>query len=132
MSFFKEYEFHCKCGRTECDAPRAPHPELLTRLNIMRTLFGAPLVITSGNRCKFWNKKSGGKDNSEHLTGEGADLRCTNSVDRWKMDDAARQAGFERIGVGENFMHFGVSKDLAPRVMWTYYIKEKNDVPSIH
>lgn len=121
MSFFKEYEFRCKCGRSECDAPLAPHPELLTRLNIMRTLYNAPLYINSGNRCKFWNKQKGGKDNSEHLTGEGVDLRCLNSVDRHNILEAAIQAGFSRRGIGPDFLHVGVSKDLAQNVVWTYY-----------
>ena len=121
MNYFKQMEFWCKCGRLECTAPREPNPELLTRLNILRTLYAAPLIITSGNRCKFWNKKSGGKDNSEHLTGEGADLKCLNSTGRYTLLECAMQAGFTRLGVGEDFVHVGVSKELSQKVIWTYY-----------
>ena len=121
QSYFQDSEFHCRCGRPTCDAPRAPHPELLTRLNIMRALYGAPLVVTSGNRCRFWNTHEGGKKNSEHLTGEAADVQCTNSVDRWLMDEAARQAGFDRLGLGKDFLHVGVSRELPQKVLWHYY-----------
>lgn len=119
--FFQSSEFECHCGRPECTAPKAPTPELLTRLNTMRMLLGFPIVIASGNRCRFWNTHEGGTDNSEHLIAEGADLKCLNSVDRWRMVEAATQAGFERLGIGKTFLHVGVSKSLAPKVIWTYY-----------
>lgn len=114
--------FKCSCGRDECDAP-APNPQLVEMLDVMRHLYGKPIAVESGPRCRFWNEKKDGEPDSEHLYGDGADLACFTSQQRWAMFEAARLAGFRRIGVGPNFLHVGISeRPEHPReVMWTYY-----------
>jgi len=67
------------------------------------------------------NAKVGGAANSEHLTGEGADIACDNSMLRMSLVKYGINAGFVRMGIGKSFVHFGVSKSLAPSCIWTYY-----------
>lgn len=43
-------------------------------LEPVRQLYGAPITISSGYRCQRVNKAVGGKPNSQHLTGEAADI----------------------------------------------------------
>lgn len=126
MSHFQDSEFTCRCGRHICDAPTGPSRTLRLHLDRMRDVLGAPIIITSGNRCTYWNALKGGVVGSEHDRAggcEGADLACPTSRERWAMLDAARHAGFTRIGIGKDFLHVGVGtgpKD-APNVIWTYY-----------
>lgn len=43
-------------------------------LNPVREIYGSPIIISSGYRCKALNEKVGGVANSQHLTGCAADL----------------------------------------------------------
>lgn len=122
--------FYCSCGRDACDAPQ-PKPELVQRLELMRALYGGPIRVTSGVRCRWYNDRpkdqggAGGEPNSEHPLGEGTDLSCVTSRERWQMLEAAKQAGFRRLGIGRDFLHVGISADLGTDVLWTYYPKPK-------
>lgn len=113
--------WHCPCGR-ECDAPPGPAPGLLSVLNRTRAFYGAPMAVTSGPRCLAYNRQVGGVDDSEHTvpTGcEAADVAIVGSRMRWALLNAAIQAGVTRLGIGEQFLHIGVSaRD--PMVIWTY------------
>jgi hypothetical protein len=96
-------------------------PELMELLDEARGLSGIPFAINSGYRTKKHNKKVGGVENSTHLTGGAADIRCRNSSERWKIVTAALEVGFTRIGIGETFVHLGFSPDKAQEQMWDYY-----------
>lgn len=122
--FFKAEEFLCKCGRAECDAPKAPSDTLLALLDVFRERLGRPVAVTSGMRCAFWNKHEGGKPESGHLTADEVDVACVSSRDRWDMLRAIYQTGaplFPRLGIGKNFLHLGTSDRLDRQVVWTYY-----------
>jgi zinc D-Ala-D-Ala carboxypeptidase len=99
-------------------------PDLLARLDTLRARVGRPLVVTSGLRCPYWNDRAGGERDSEHLTGEAADLVCGSGRERWQLL-AANFAGpeplFTRIGFGATFVHVGLSRILPRDVAWTYY-----------
>lgn len=43
-------------------------------LDPLRELYGAPVYISSGYRCEKLNKAVGGVANSQHLTGQAADI----------------------------------------------------------
>ena len=113
MTFFADEEFRCKCARATCDAAKTPHRLLLMYLERMREMYGGPLVVTSGNRCAPWNLQQGGQAVSEHVQPEGClgcDLACPTSGQRWRMLDAARQAGLVRIGIYPKHLHVGVGE----------------------
>lgn len=120
--YFDSEEFHCRCGRPECDAPREPQRELVALLDTLREDVGAPLTITSGLRCAFWNQHEGGEPNSGHLAGTEADVACPTSRLRYRLLWAAFARGVKRIGIGKRFIHIGLgSTGLPQQVAWTYY-----------
>ena len=44
-------------------------------LDPLREAWGAPIIVTSGFRCKLLNQVVGGAANSQHTTGMAADVR---------------------------------------------------------
>lgn len=115
-------EFRCRCGRAECDAPAEPEQALVALLDLLRDDVKAPLVITSGLRCRWWNEHEGGEPNSGHLHGTEADVSCPSSWFRYKLLFAALTRGVRRIGIGKDFLHLGLSTSGLPSpVVWTYY-----------
>lgn len=49
---------------------------VLNILDPLRDRLGKPITISSGYRCPQLNKAVGGARNSQHLTGEAADINC--------------------------------------------------------
>ena len=126
MRFFKDEEFLCGCQRPECPAPKAPHRLLGLYLDRMREMYGAPIVITSGNRCPEHNRAEGGEEKSEHVWPDGClgvDVRCSGSRERGRLLDAARHAGISRIGIYSAHLHVGIGDTILagqwpPTVTW--------------
>ena len=91
----------------EFDSPDQPgsgqemEPIFLEKLDLARELSGVPYVINSGYRTEYWNQKVGGRVGSSHLTG-------------------LIEAGFDRIGVGTNFIHVDCDPSKAGNVTWLY------------
>ena len=115
MIYFKEEEFKCSC----CGG-LSLSPSLIPLLTDVRLIYKQPMVVTSGYRCRKHNQEVGGTPSSEHLTGEGADVSCTNSHDRYKLIDACLSIGINRIGIASNFIHIGISKTLPQEMIWLY------------
>ena len=69
---FTRAEFKCKCGRCDYDTVDA---ELIRALQSLRDYVGAPITITSGNRCPEYNLSVGGSEKSQHLKGRAADIQ---------------------------------------------------------
>lgn len=68
-----------RLGFTEQFEPPATVIDSLTvlckkLLQPIRDLYGGPLRVSSGYRCPRTNNAVGGKENSQHLIGEAADL----------------------------------------------------------
>lgn len=69
---------------------------LVTRvLEPLRQWYGKPIVIGSGFRCRELNTAVGGVKNSQHMTGEAADLNVTLNVS--KKDPKAYNAELRRL-----------------------------------
>lgn len=43
-------------------------------LEIVRAMWGKPLMVSSGYRCEDLNKEIGGSENSQHMLGQAADF----------------------------------------------------------
>ncbi len=68
---FTDDEFLCHCGCGE----KAIASSLVRLLEKIRVHFGVPVKVTSGRRCKIWNKAVGGTRSSQHLKGKAADIQ---------------------------------------------------------
>jgi len=120
VKYFKKIEFVCPCcGRCEMDK------ELIWKLDLLRELVGEPLIIESGYRCERHNKAVGGAPNSAHLRGKAVDIRCTNSLLRYKILNYAFYIRFIRIGIAKNFVHIDIDRSLPHPRIWLYPAKKK-------
>src|SRR5688572_14896821 len=84
---------------------------------------GFELTITSGYRTPAHNVAVGGVLDSEHThsPADGADILCKRGATRYKLVKAAFALGVTRIGIGEDFIHIGVSTMHPQEVVWHYY-----------
>ena len=83
---FSYDEVRCPCGCGNADISK----DLMDRLQLVRTVLDTPFIVTSGVRCKEYNIKEGGVEDSEHVPndfrlGEGIDIACASSEFRWKL-----------------------------------------------
>ena len=49
-------------------------------LDPLREAYGGPIIVTSGYRCPALNKAVGGAKNSQHMTGQAADIRTVKDT----------------------------------------------------
>lgn len=97
----------------------------MNMLDLARDIYGHPMIITSGFRTVAYNKSLRDKgqsasQNSSHLLGWAADIRCTNSRQRFLMIESFLDAGFSRIGIGKDFIHVDCDPEKDNAVIWTY------------
>jgi hypothetical protein len=125
-SKFTTSEFTCPCNCGFGDIEKDISKPLVDKLNMMRLLYGKPMVVTSGARCQTYNDEIGGLPNSAHLRHvftnqcRAVDILVTASEDRYNLVRIAQNVGIERIGLGPNFLHFDVAWDLSQPVMFNY------------
>lgn len=113
--YFKDDEFKCPCcGQNHIST------ELVEMLDKARFLAGVPFIITSGYRCSEHNQAVNGKSRSAHLAGKAVDISCKDSRTRLIMIDALLRTGFNRIGIGKNFVHADINPVADKNVMWLY------------
>ncbi len=116
MNYFSKSELTCKCG---CGLYNFS-PILLNFINKIRHKLGKPLIADSGCRCVPWNIHEGGKHTSDHLTGEGTDLRAIHSHTRFIILEKAFEFKIRRIGLAKTFIHLGTNKNNPQEVFWIY------------
>jgi len=94
---------------SEFNEPDKMNQLLLALLDQMRGIAGIPIKITSSYREG---------DPLSHGDGDGVDLACGSSGERFSLVRAAIEAGFVRIGVYDQHIHVDVSSRLPQNVMW--------------
>ncbi|UQK42174.1 D-Ala-D-Ala carboxypeptidase family metallohydrolase [Faecalibacterium sp. I3-3-89] len=95
---FERYEFACPCG---CTAQMID-PELVQKMQTIRTKLGKAIKVTSGYRCVKHNAdpKVGGSRTSRHLYGIAADWRTKDrSVNPVALGIIAAAQGFGAVGI---------------------------------
>lgn len=95
---FERYEFACPCG---CTAQMID-PELVQKMQTIRTKLGKAIKVTSGYRCVKHNAdpKVGGSRTSRHLYGIAADWRTNDrSVNPVALGIIAAAQGFGAVGI---------------------------------
>lgn len=113
---FSRSEFACPCGCDKADIKM----ELVRRLQIVRSALDRPLSINSGVRCEEHNSAVGGAEDSAHVAGEAADIRCEDSGLRYNLI-LRLIFRFDRIGIGRDFIHVDISRSKPKEVLWDYY-----------
>ncbi len=93
-------------------------PILVSMLDKARTIANIPFVITSGLRTPEHNKAVGGKENSAHLIGLGADIQCNNSYNRFKIVKALILIGFKRIEIAKGHIHVDIDDSKEQEVIF--------------
>lgn len=110
----------------EFDDPTQPgsghemQPIFLEQLDLAREISGVPYVINSGFRTPEHNAEVGGVPGSSHLTGWAADIRTDSSNRRFLVLNGLIAAGFNRLGVGQNFIHVDCDPSKAGNAAWLY------------
>ena len=75
VKYFGRHEFACKCGK--CGGyPVEPKGAFVRKLDAFRERVGEPVYINSGIRCAAHNAAVSGADDSRHMYGDAADIRC--------------------------------------------------------
>ena len=119
-NYFSRKEEACRC----C-GQGGLIPDFRERLNKARELAGIPFILTSAFRCEKHNQEVGGSVTSSHLAGCAVDIKCTDAWSRFKILSALLDVGFQRIGIGRNFIHVDDDLTKSRGVIWDYYSKEK-------
>jgi hypothetical protein len=111
----------------EFDSPDEPgsgelmDEEFLQMLDAARHFAGVPFKINSGYRTRSHNRKVGGTKNSSHMVGMAADIACVESRQRAYIIGGLIEAGFNRIGIGQTFIHADNDPEKPEDVIWHYY-----------
>ena len=108
-------ELSCKCCNT-----LVVQPVFIQMLNRARDIANIPFRISSGYRCEKHNEKEGGKKNSAHTKGWAVDIKTRGSRERYIILTSLIEAGFNRMGIADTFIHVDYDPDLPKEVIWTY------------
>ena len=84
IEYFTREEFRCQCKGKYCNGfPVEPQEKLVRTVDEIRRRLGVPVTIVesggSGVRCEIHNRNVGGVENSDHKTGNAADLHSDKS-----------------------------------------------------
>jgi zinc D-Ala-D-Ala carboxypeptidase len=114
---------------SEFDSPDLPgsgknmNQDFLEMLDKARDSVDIIFEINSGYRTPEHNKSVGGSPTSSHLKGYASDIKCTNSIDRWKIVNALISVGFKRLGIAKTFIHVDNDPN-KNNAIWVYPINE--------
>ena len=96
LEFFKPEEFACNC----CGENEMKHSFMLN-LDLLRGMYGAPLVVSSGYRCPAHNTAvSSTGASGPHTTGEAADIPVFGAA-ALKLLMLTHKVGFTGVGISQ-------------------------------
>ena len=93
-------------------------PEFMEKVDELRDRCGFPFVITSGFRSVQHPIEAKKNVPGTHSQGIAADIKITNSAQRYTIIREALAMGFTGIGVASDFIHVD-TRGSAP-VIWVY------------
>lgn len=106
---FKLSEFKCRDGTPVPEQYIPLAQELAKTLQILRSVYGAPITILSGYRSPAHNKKVGGAPRSQHLKCAAdivvkgvSPLRVYSLLNTLMNDGVIKQGG---LGIYKTFVH---------------------------
>jgi hypothetical protein len=127
---FTMAEVACKC----CDVSFMS-ARFMIKMQLARDYLGLPIYGNSWCRCKDNNRIAGGKLSSSHLiVSESGIMACAGDVtlvnpaeripmssyQRYALETALREAGFNRFGHHNWFIHVDDDPKKAAKVIWLY------------
>lgn len=120
--YFQLYEFDSPDQRGTAENMDI---HFLNKLAAARDHAQIPFVITSGFRTFKHNQQLIAKGykaspNSSHLKGLAADIQATTNYQRFVVIKSLCLAGFDRIGIGKNFIHVDADPDKVNNIAWLY------------
>ena len=116
IEYFTANELQCKCG---C-GKQFDNQKFIEKLTSARIIAGIEFKITSGVRCYDHNKAIGGAKASEHMSSNAVDIEAKTSFVRYRIVESLLRAGFNRIGIDENFVHVDDSKIKSSNCIFLY------------
>ena len=113
MKYFSTSEFDCQhTGENRMEQ------DFLSKLDSLREACGFPFVITSGYRSPDHPIEAVKEIPGTHAQGIAADIKITNSAQRYTIIREALAHGFTGLGVAGDFIHVD-TRGTVP-VIWTY------------
>ena len=114
--YFTPKEFACPCcGVSLMD------DNFVNKLSFARSRSSCPFIICSGFRCQLHNDSLlNSVPDSSHLSGLAVDIKATNSIWRFQILSSLFSIGFNRIGIGTNFIHVDLDLSKPSHVVWGY------------
>lgn len=118
IEFFTRDEFKCQCFKQPdgpyCDGfPVEPQEKMVRTVNEIRRRLGVPVTIVesggSGVRCPRHNAAVGGVANSDHLTGNAADLHSEKSPEEMVRVAEEVMGHTGQIGIYSWGIHVGIN-----------------------
>lgn len=106
--------------RSEFVEPDAMSPALARRLLRMRKIYGRSIIITGSRRKRKGPRRRSAHEKNKDGFWEALDLKVRGGRQRAEIHDAAKKAGFRRIGVYDRHIHVDVAtaKQFAQNVLW--------------
>lgn len=114
IRYFKREEFRCQCKGKYCNGfPVEPQEKMVRTVDEIRRRLGVPVTIVesggSGVRCPVHNATVGGVANSNHLTGNAADLHSGKSPEEMARVAEEVMGNTGEIGIYDWGIHVGVN-----------------------
>ena len=118
IEYFTRDEFKCQCFNQPdgpyCNGfPVEPQEKMVRTVNEIRRRLGVPVTIVesggSGVRCPRHNAAVGGVENSDHLTGNAADLHSPKSPEEMARVAEEVMGHTGQIGIYSWGIHVGIN-----------------------
>ncbi len=93
--------------------------DFLNKLDEAREIANIPFIINSAYRSPE-HPLSIKNPSSSHIKGLAVDISAKDSRTRFIVLNALINAGFNRIGIADTFIHVDLDLDKSSKVIWTY------------
>ena len=92
-------------------------------LDPLREAWGAPIIIGSGYRCPELNKLVGGVKNSQHMTGEAADIKTVSDTkeDNKKLYELIKELNLPVDQCINEYYYYWIHVSYGPRNRRSYF-----------
>lgn len=122
IEYFKLSEFDAKDenGKKIPGTGGQMRASTIEKCDLLRELYGKPLIVASGIRTPERNKQVGGVKNSSHLLGYAVDWKNITDTELIAFLDAAWAAGFRRFGIMATGIHTDDDPTKGSPAIWDY------------